>query len=140
MKNKKKQSEQKLEKNLGRLPLVSFKIRQEDGTIIEPWKGKYAEILEWMRNISALLGSTREEIATLGRIEKDAPIYLEEAMVSGRNMDLARFYSEADGREYDVAARLVDKSIKVGDRVKLIILGCCSIANVEKEQEEEVKG
>ena len=120
-----------LEKRLGRLPLVSFRL-VHGKKIIEPWKGQDASILEWMRSSSAMLGDTREEIATFVGIEKDSPIYFEDSLVADMKLDIARFSSDKDGRPYDLAARLVPRSIKPGDRLRLSILGCCSIINVEK--------
>jgi hypothetical protein len=136
-KKKTKQKKQKvvgeslLEKRLGRLPLVTFRIVQGK-KIIEPWAGKSAHIMEWMRNSSAMLGDTREEIATFWKVEQDSPIYYEDSMVADMKMAVAFFTSSKDGRHYDVAARLVPSNIKPGDNVKLEILGCCSIANVNK--------
>lgn len=123
-----------LEKRLGRLPIVSFRL-VHGKKVIEPWKGQAANIMEWMRNSSAMLGDTREEIATFVGIEKDSPIYFEDSLVADMKMDVARFSSEKDGRPYDLAARLVPRSIKPGDRVSLTILGCCSISNVTKTQD-----
>lgn len=128
---KREVGESHLEKRLGKLPLVKFKIIQH-GKEIEPWKGQAAAIMEWMRNSSAMLGETREEIATYWKIEKDTPIYYEESMVPDMKMDVAHFTSEKDGSHYDVSERLVPRAIKPGDRCRLHILGCCSISNIEK--------
>ena len=123
-------------KQKGTVPIVTFKLIQH-GKEIEPWKGKRANIMEWMRNASAMLGDIREEAATFWRIDKDAPVYYEDSMRPNWKMDMAFFSAERDGREYNVAARLIDRGIKPGDRVKLTIMGCCSIIDVEKEKREE---
>lgn len=101
------------------------------GEVIEPWKGKDAEVMEWLRNSSALLGERREEIATLWKVE-EADIYYEESIVPNRKMKKAFFTAERDGREYDVAARLLDDDIKPTDRVQLTIMGCCSLIGAKK--------
>jgi hypothetical protein len=121
-----------LEKKLGTLTLVKFKIIQGDGKEIEPWKGQAANVMEWMRNSSAMIGETREEIANYWKIEKDTPVYFEDSLISNTKMDHAWFTSEKDGRQYNLAERLVPRAIQPGDRVRLTILGCCSISNVEK--------
>ena len=123
-------------KRKGTFPIVTFKLIQH-GKEIEPWKGKKANVMEWMRNSSAMLGEIREEIATFWRIDKNVPVYYEEAMRPDSTMNMAFFTAERDGKEYNVAARLLDKRIKVGDRVKLTIMGCCSIIQVTKDIDVE---
>lgn len=119
-------------KHLGVLPLVKFKIIQGKKEI-EPWKGEAASILEWMRNSSAMLGHVREETGMFWKVEKDSPIYFEDSMVGGdMKMDIAFFSSDKDGQHYNIAERLVPRSIKPGDRVKLSIMGCCSIIDIRK--------
>lgn len=122
-------------KRKGKAPIVKFKLVQGKKEI-EPWKGKDANVMEWMRNSSAMLGDLREELATFWKIEKDSPVYYEDSMKADYKMDMAYFTSEKDGRSFDVAARLLDKRIKVGDRVKLEILGCCSIIDVSRFEDE----
>ncbi len=124
-------------KHRGRGTIANFTIKQGNGKIIEPWKGKNAEVMEWVRNSSVLLGDTREELGTFWKTEK-GPIYYQDSMQADKTMNKAFFTSELDGREYDVAARLLDKSIKMGDKVKLTIMGCCSIIDVDKVKEEEI--
>jgi hypothetical protein len=116
--------------------IVKFRIVQ-NGKEIEPWLGKSAEIMEWMRNSSALLGQLREEIATFWKVQKDDMVYFEDSLQADKKMEMAYFTSEKDGQEYNVAKRLLNKDIKIGDRVRLEILGCCSIIDVEKVKEEE---
>lgn len=124
-----------LQKHKGRGTIVKFKIIQGKEEI-EPWKGKDADVMEWMRNSSAMLGDRREEYASFWKKEED-DIYYEDSQVPNRKMMKAYFASEVNGRPYDVAARLLDKNIKIGDRVKLTIMGCCSVIDVEKVKEEE---
>ena len=131
-KRQKQAGESLLENKLGKLPLVKFKIIQGNGKEIEPWKGQAANIMEWMRNSSAMLGEVREEIASYWKIEKDTPVYFEDSLVADTKMDHAWFTSEKDGRQYNLAERLVPRAVQPGDRVRLTILGCCSISNVEK--------
>lgn len=128
---KKKKGESLKSERLGKLPLIKFKLIQH-GKELEPWRGKSADIMEWMRNSSAMLGEMREEDATFWKVEKDAPVYFEDGMVPDRKMDQAYFSSEKDGRVYNLAERLVPRQLKPGDRIKLTILGCCSIINVNK--------
>lgn len=122
-------------KRKGKVPIVKFKLIKGKEEI-EPWKGKDANVLEWMRNSSAILGDLREELATFWKIEKDAPVYFEDSMKADIKMDMAYFTAEKDGRSYDVASRLLDKRLKVGDRVKLTIMGCCSLIDCTRYEEE----
>jgi hypothetical protein len=130
-----KEGESPLVKRRGRGTIANFTLTTH-GKTIQPWKDKHAEIMEWLRNASAMLGDTREELATFYKIEKDSPVYYEDALQADRKMKLAYFTSEKDGRQYDVAARLLPKDINLGDRVKLTIMGCCSIINVQPTKEE----
>lgn len=128
-----REGESPLVKRKPRGTITNFTLIQGDGKKMEPWKDKKAEAMEWIRNSSVLLGDLREEIATFWKIEK-GPIYYEDSIQGDKVMELAYFTSEIGGRPYDVAARLLDKNIKIGDRVTLEIMGCCSISNVTKEK------
>ena len=130
-----KEGESPLVKRKGKGVIANFTLTSH-GKTIQPWKNKRATIMEWFRNASAMLGEEREEMATLYKVEKQ-PVYFEDAMQSDQVMDMAFFTSEVDGREYNVAKRLLDKDIKKGDRVWLDILGCCSIVNVRRITKED---
>ena len=128
-----KEGETPLVKRKGRGVIAKFTL-VHGKEVIEPWKGKDAEVMEWMRNASAMLGDLREEMAVFWKTEK-GDIYYEDSLVPNKTMLKAFFTSDVDGRPYDVAARLVeDTGIKPGDRVKLTIMGCCSIISVNKEK------
>ena len=127
------QGESLMRKDLGRFDLHKFVMRNADGKKIEPWKKQGAYAWEWLRNDSALLGLTREEEATFSHIEKDSRIYINDNLLQNRTADLAIFYSNVDGNKFDLVSRLVPKTVKEGDKVKLIIMGCCSIVDVKKK-------
>jgi hypothetical protein len=126
-----------MREDLGVMPMVKFQLVYHKGGkkpyVIEPWKGQEAEITEWYRNDSAMSARrVRNEEAAFTVIAKDSPVYINDSLIQDKTHDLAIFHSSVDGDKFDVAARLVPKNIKPTDRVKLTILGCCSIINVEK--------
>jgi hypothetical protein len=128
--------ESHLVNKLGRFSMRRFQlVDRKTGKVFEPWQRKATEHWEWLRNDSALLMQAREEIATYGYIEKNAPIKINDYILPDIHANLAIFYSDKDGRPYDLAERLVPSNIKPGNRVRLTVLGCCSVIDVKPEKE-----
>jgi hypothetical protein len=129
-----------MKEDLGIAVITKFRIECHEGRkkpyVLEPWKGKGAEITEWYRNDSAMAARRyRTELATFIEVKKNAPVYINDSLIQDKTHDLAYFSSDVDGDKFDVANRLVKlvaPNLQKGDRVKLSFMGCCSIANVEK--------
>jgi len=136
-----KQGEALQRKDLGVATITKFRIECYEGRnkpyVIEPWKGKGAEITEWFRNDSAIFSRrTRTEEATFLGFEENSRVYINDNLVHDKTMDLAKFSSDVDGNKFDVAKRLAlldVPNLKFGDRVILEILGCCSLVGVKKK-------
>lgn len=94
-------------------------------TVDNAWKGRRVKPYEWLRDeASARKGQIREEEAEYAGV-----IMHEEGEALGR---VATFFSDKTGKRYDCAERLAPKGLVKGDRVHLVILGCCSIAKIIK--------
>lgn len=125
------------------LEFRSFVLRQQDGTIIEPWKNvKDLHGYEWLMNSdSALLGETRTiESATYTTIEKGREVIIPSAKPQPETVkvDFAVFYSNIDSSRYEIAERLVPRSIKLRDEdVVLEILGCCNIISIKSGKDKK---
>jgi hypothetical protein len=95
------------------------------------WKGKNAKPEEWLRDeASADKGAVRRLEATY------AGVIDHEEKALGR---VAAFYSNEDGRRYDISERLSLKTLRRGDGVILTLLGCCSIAKIERKSRKAKK-
>ena len=101
--------------------------------IIEPFKGKKNfPLWMWCRNEDALTVHIRKIEAAFVRVDKDQPVYGNDGKEIAR-YNVAVFTDLANGNHYDVGTAALPKGIKENEIVKLTLLGCCSIINIERK-------
>ena len=129
----KKKTKKKTTKPKKNFPTVT--IREQDGTIIQPWSDvKDLKGWEWIRSApEEVLSPDKDrrvvEATYVAVVEVPIMILGEQKGV----FDTAFFQTEQNGDLYDVAKRLADRrKVRLFDRVKLHILGCCNIQDIEK--------
>jgi len=128
------------ELKLGKATLMDFRIYLPNGEVIIPWKGKKTEISEWARNSSAFYSKeVRIELGHFLGVEKDSPtVTFDGNDIINTTMDIATFTSDKSGEKYNIASRLIPSNIRPNNRVWITLLGCCSIVNVEKAEDNIV--
>ncbi len=125
--------------------LVAFTITAKDPetgkyVTMKPWGGKKVPFHDWSRNISALGAKRfRYELATYTSTEYRDHFFIDDNVIKTENLLTAFFSSEKDGDLYNVAERRLPRSLKLGDRVVLQLLGCCSITNVKRVNKNTIR-
>lgn len=113
------------------LPTVTM--REQDGTIIQPWSDvKDLQGWEWIRNPLEVVSPENRRVVEATYVA----VVTVPKMILGEQKGVynaAFFQTDQNGDLYDIAKRLADKrKVRLFDKVKLHILGCCNIEDVEK--------
>ena len=133
---------------------VRLPVKSEDGQnkvvgerIIKAWPAKqgkggrleFVPLWKWCKDEETLtlrIGQATDVI--YDSITDDKAVMLDDTEIPYKKANFVDL--QAESRHYEIAADLVPKGIKVGDRVNLTLMGCCSIILIEKVKAKKEKG
>jgi hypothetical protein len=122
-------------------------VKDKDGKvigerIIHPWKSvRNLRGYEWLKEPEwAVLGEVREiPLATYIATREKEPVFLAGFEAPYTHQNIVIFQDDNNGRTYEIAERLAKtKKLKLGDKVRLEVLGCCSIMDIKKLSKSEI--